>query len=275
MQYLPQETQEKINDLKRKLQRIQVTPIPGSLAIKRNGDKPEYYHQTVDERKIHRKYISLDNMDLARQLAQQAYNRSMSALLSWMEKESMSLREIDRAVDLQLLKLCPERRALIHPIQPSLEEKLHEWKIRPYQGLPFRSDDSCLYTNNQERVRSKTEKILSDLFQKEGITYKYECPLLLKDGTTIYPDFTFYDPSAEKEIYWEHHGLIGEGEYMKTTIKKIRSYENNDIELGRQLLVTFEGAGLGVDYGRVERMIRSHLIPLIPPQGIESPQGLK
>ena len=60
MQYLPQETQEKIKDLKRKLQRIQVTPIPGSLAIKRNGDHPEYYHQTVDERKIHRKYISLE-----------------------------------------------------------------------------------------------------------------------------------------------------------------------------------------------------------------------
>lgn len=273
MQYLPQEKQEKIKDLENKLQGIQVTPILGSLVIKRNGDHPEYYHQTVDERKIRRKYISLDSMDLARQLAQQAYNRSMSALLSWMEKESMSLREIDRAVDLQLLKLCPERRALIRPVQPTLEDKLKEWKSKSYQGLPFRSDDSCLYTNNKERVRSKTEKILADLFQKEGITYKYECPLLLEEGITIYPDFTFYDPSAEKEIYWEHHGLIGEGEYMMTTVKKIRSYENNDIELGRQLLVTFEGAGLGVDYRRVERMIQSHLIPLIPPRSKESPQS--
>lgn len=266
MQYLLQEKQKKIKELRSKLQAIQVKPVPGSLAIKRNGDKPEYYHQMILEGKTHRQYISVGNIDLARKLAQQAYNRSMSALLSWMEKEAMSLREIDRAVDLQLLKLCAERRVLIRPVQPTLEDKLKEWKSKPYQGLPFRSDDSCLYTNNKERVRSKTEKILADLFQKEGITYKYECPLQLEDGTTIYPDFTFFDPSAEKEIYWEHHGLIGEGEYMKTTVKKIRSYENNDIELGRQLLVTFEGAGLGVDYRRVERMIHSHLIPLVPPK---------
>ena len=266
MQYLSPEKQKKIKELRIKLQAIQVNPVPGSLAIKRNGDKPEYYHQVILEGKTRRQYISVNNIELARKLAQQAYNRSIACLLPWMEKEPMSLREIDRAVDLQLLKLCPERRTLIHPIQPSLEEKLHEWKNIPYRGRPFLSDDSCLYTNNKERVRSKTEKILADLFQKEGITYKYECPLLLEDGITIYPDFTFYDPSAEKEIYWEHHGLIGEGEYMKKTIKKIRSYENNDIELGRQLLVTFEGVGLGVDYGRVERMIRSHLIPLIPPK---------
>lgn len=51
MQYLSPEKQKKIKDLRIKLQAIQVEPVPGSLAIKRNGNKPEYYHQVILEGK--------------------------------------------------------------------------------------------------------------------------------------------------------------------------------------------------------------------------------
>lgn len=172
---------------------------------------------------------------------------------------------IDRLVDDQFLTLSPERRSLIRPVQKPLFQKLADWKKRTYKGLPFKPEDPLILTYQGKRVRSKTEKILCDRFDQIGITYKYECPLVLKDGVIFYPDFTFFNPYTEEEIYWEHHGLMGDGDYTMRTIEKIRTYEKNGIGLGRRLLVTFEGGKLNVDYDRVKDLIRDFLLPLVPP----------
>ena len=39
-------------------------------------------------------------------------------------------------------------------------------------------DSTGIMTNNNEFVRSKSEKILADLFSSQGIVYIYECPLV-------------------------------------------------------------------------------------------------
>ena len=257
---------EKLKLLTNKLQSIQVDPIIGSLYIKRGRPYSEFYHQTFVHGKIYRKYISRKDTDLARRLAQQSYNRSVKNLLSSMKSKKMSNIDIDRAIDDVLLQLVPERRALITPIQPTLQEKLAAWKNRSYQGRSFRQDDPRIYTNNHERVRSKTEKIIADALEKAGVTYKYEAPLLMEDGATVYPDFTFFDPSGEKEIYWEHFGLIGDSNYMVNAVKKIRTYERNGFQLGCRFFATFEGGGLGPDYERIDDLIKTILVPLIPPQ---------
>ena len=154
---------------------------------------------------------------------------------------------------------------MIRPVQKPLFQKLADWKKKTYQGLPFKPEDPLILTYQGKRVRSKTEKILCDRFDQMGITYKYECPLVLKDGVIFYPDFTFFNPYTEEEIYWEHHGLMGDGDYTMRTIEKIRTYEKNGIRLGRRLLVTFEGGKLNVDYDRVKDLIRDFLLPLVPP----------
>ncbi len=264
--YLLNPQEKKIEILKNKLESIRVKPIVGSLYIKRGRSFSEFYHQTYVDGKIYRKYISRKDIALARQLAQQSYNRSVGALLSSMKGKEMRIEEIDRAIDDLLLTLCPERRGLITPVQPTLEEKLAVWKNRSYRGRSFRQDDPLIYTNNHERVRSKTEKIIADALEKAGVTYKYEAPLLMEDGATVYPDFTFFDPSTEKEIYWEHFGLIGDSNYMVNAVKKIRAYERNGFRLGYRLFATFEGGGLSPDYERIDDLIETIFIPLIPPQ---------
>ncbi|MDD7732406.1 MAG: hypothetical protein PT957_01490 [Firmicutes bacterium] len=198
-------------------------------------------------------------------MAQQGYNRSIKNLLRVAERGKLDFNTIDRAIDEVYFKICPEKRELIHPVQDTLEKKLQDWKSQSYQKLPFRSNDAVIYTDNKERVRSKSEKIIADLLMKNGITYKYECPLVLKDGVVFYPDFTFFNPYTGEEIYWEHHGLMGDEDYTKRTIEKIRTYEKNGIGLGRRLLVTFEGGNLALDYDRVKDLIRDSLLPLVPP----------
>ena len=256
---------EKIGALKRGLESIKVEEIAGNLYIKRGRGTCQFYHRVRMEGKIQRHYISIHGMDLARHLAQQTYNRSVERLISTLEKEDLDGDEIDRMVDDQFLALSPERRSLIRPVQKPLLQKLADWKKRTYQGLPFKPEDPLILTYQGKRVRSKTEKILCDRFDQMSIIYKYECPLVLKDGVIFYPDFTFFNPYTEEEIYWEHHGLMGDGDYTMRTIEKIRAYEKNGIGLGRRLLVTFEGGKLNVDYDRVKDLIRDFLLPLVPP----------
>lgn len=257
--------ERKIALLKRSLQSLQVEPIKGSLYVKRNVGTPQFFHQVRSEGKVRRDYIPADRMSLAQHLAQQGYNRSIKKLFRMAEKGKLGSDNIDRAVDEVYFKICPEKRELIHPVQDTLEKKLQDWKSQSYQTLSFRSNDALIYTDNKERVRSKSEKIIADLLKKNGITYKYECPLVLKDGVIFYPDFTFFNPYNEEEIYWEHHGLMGDEDYTMRTIEKIRTYEKNGIRMGRRLLVTFEGGKLNVDYDRVKDLIRDFLLPLVPP----------
>ncbi|WP_200277183.1 hypothetical protein, partial [Rhodovulum adriaticum] len=114
--------------------------------------------------------------------------------------------------------------------------------------------------NKGERVRSKSEKILADIFYSKGIDYKYECPVNLSNSVRIYPDFTFLHPTSKKEIYWEHHGMMDDPAYSEETIRKIRTYEKNGIFVGKNLIITFETRSQTLDGEWVEKLIKEHLL---------------
>lgn len=97
-----------------------------------------------------------------------------------------------------------------------------------------------ILTEKGERVRSKSEKILADYFYRKNILYKYEKPLYLKGYGTVYPDFTFLSRKAGEEIYWEHEGMMDKQEYARTAVRKIESYQINNIYPGDRLILTFE-----------------------------------
>ena len=56
----------------------------------------------------------------------------------------------------------------------------------------------------------------------------------------VYPDFTFLSKKTGKEIYWEHEGMIDKQEYARSAVRKIESYQKNDIYPGERLILTFE-----------------------------------
>ena len=115
-------------------------------------------------------------------------------------------------------------------------------------------------TAKGERVRSKSEKILADYFYHAGITYKYECPLILKGFGTVYPDFTFLSPGTGEEIYWEHDGRMDDPEYARNAIRKIETYEKNGIFPGKNLILTFETSRDVLDMNIVQKLVREYLI---------------
>lgn len=251
------EIAEYLEELKRRLAELQSEQIPGKLEIKTNGKRPEYFYCTREGGVKHREYIPKARQEEVKRLAQQTYNNRIERVLTVLSKKRfLSYRQIERTIDGVYQNLHPLRQALVIPVQETAEQQFSAWKAKPYQGLTFREGDpEGILTNNNERVRSKSEKILADLFLAQGIFYKYECPLFLRDEKIFYPDFTFYHPMRKQEIYWEHFGRMDLPEYALRSASKIRTYERNGIFLGDRLIVTFEGDSLILDSRSVQDLI--------------------
>ena len=52
-----------------------------------------------------------------------------------------------------------------------------------------------------EKIERRGGKSIGNALNDHGIAYKYECPLALKNGVVIHPDFTILDPKNRREIY--------------------------------------------------------------------------
>ena len=120
------------------------------------------------------------------------------------------------------------------------EEFVKQWQAVEYKGKCFNDSVPEIYTIREERVRSKSELIIADLLNKEGIPYRYESPILLSGLGTVYPDFTVLNVKHRKELYWEHLGMMDDSEYVEKALQKIAMYEENGIFQGESLILTYE-----------------------------------
>ena len=108
--------------------------------------------------------------------------------------------------------------------------------------------------------KDTTEKILADYFYRKNILYKYEKPLYLKGYGTVYPDFTFLSKKTEQEIYWEHEGMMDKQEYARSAVRKIESYQKNEIYPGDRLILTFETEQSILNPKIVENLVNRYLL---------------
>lgn len=135
--------------------------------------------------------------------------------------------------------MIPARRALVKPIILPWDKVLKRWKKKGYKKNSHEFSAYILIRKG-EMVRSKTEKMLADLFFELGIEYKYECPIYIDERRAIYPDFTFLHPRYRIEIYWEHFGLMDKAEYAEKFVEKMKLYEGLGIFPGQRLIISFE-----------------------------------
>lgn len=238
--------------------------VRGRLVISRRGNKIQFYHSYFDSKDGQmRVYLGKDKLNLIKALAQKQYNNKVRKIVEKRERQLTSLLKEyeDGEIELIYENLSPERKQLVTPFVISFEDQLEMWKAQPYQGKGFEPDCKIIYTKKGERVRSKSEKIMSDRFFDLGIEYKYECPLFLKDGIRLYPDFTFLSPITGEEIYWEHNGMVDDPTYAINMIKKVTQYEKNGIFRGKNLIVTYESSNFNLDYTWMDVLIKKYLKP--------------
>ncbi|MBE5958343.1 MAG: hypothetical protein E7254_05710 [Lachnospiraceae bacterium] len=207
------------------------------------------------------KYISKDNMDLIKSLAQKSYDkkilRCVEKRLNHISKLLKDYKEGD--IENIYLNECVSRQNLVTPVELTYEQLVQSWLSMPYEGKEFTSECPVILTNNGMRVRSKSEKIMADYFDSLGIKYKYECPLKLNSNRIVYPDFTFISPYTRKEIYWEHEGMLDNPEYAKCAVKKLDSYAVNHIFPGENLILTFESSDTVINMNVIKEMTKKYL----------------
>ncbi len=240
----------------------------GRLRIAQRNQHPEFYQVPQNSNK-QGKYIHKENLNLAAQLAQKDYNLKILKLIN---KEiyylQSYLKQTDNcsAIQNHYEKLSLSRPKLIQPVTIPDNLFLTEWLSTTWQGLPFSDDAVDLFTEDKERVRSKSEVIIANKLFQNNIPYRYEFPLTLylkgnkNNPVTIYPDFCCLNKHSHKEFYWEHFGLIDNPEYAQKTARKLRLYAENNYYPGRNLIITMETQTEQLSTRNIENLIKEFLI---------------
>lgn len=182
-----------------------LTDVPqGTLRITTSNNKVQYVRcvENSDKSGGKLRYIRKDDLPMVRQLAQKNYDQKVKKIVDKRcgQFDRLIKEYEDDEIEEIYLGLHQIRRGLVNPVEETWEQRLALWKATPYNGKEFKEGQVEIYTKKGERVRSKSEKILADMFYDYGIEYKYECPLHLKGYGIVYPDFTFLSKKTYEEI---------------------------------------------------------------------------
>lgn len=261
---------QEITELEKIIQQLKknlCTYPEGTLQINRSNRSIQYYHRncsqlSLKETPLRRQYIRKEQQELVRNLAQKDYDQRLLKVLENRVKAARKMRDVYMQTDLtEIYEKChSERRKLIIPRFISDEEYAEKWQDVKYKGKEFAEGVVEIYTVKGERVRSKSEKILADLFERKNIPYRYEYPLKLSDNKIIYPDFTILNKRTRKVFYWEHLGMMDDAEYAEKAIKRIQNMEESGVLLGKNLLITAETKQNPISIKSVNSLIQEYLI---------------
>lgn len=211
---------------------------------KRNGHRVQFF-LVSDRHNPNGKYLKIKERNIAKQIARRDYDKKV---LRRAKKFSKALNSFQKELLAYMKDPCsevfssnPAKRLLANPYISSDEEYRKNWELKSYKRKPFSENTPAIYTENGERVRSKSEKIIADKLTQLKIPYRYECPLRLEtQERTIHPDFTLLDIKNRREIILEHFGLMDDVNYSQSAVKKINRYILEGFVPGENLLFTME-----------------------------------
>lgn len=234
----------------------------GTLRIAQRGNAHQYYHR-IDSTDRKGAYIKKkSNLNLAKNLAQKDYDlkvkheiqHELHAIETFLK--NYSPEQIEQLYN----SLNETRQKLITPVYTPDEDILNIWNNVQYNSLDIPDDTPDFYSNNNERVRSKSEIIIANKLKQFNIPYKYEYPLVLNTGITVHPDFTCLNVNKRQEIIWEHFGIMGDSEYMNKTLKKINDYAKSGYVLGKNFIATFESSAIPLNSNMIDINIKEYLL---------------
>ncbi|MCR4922885.1 MAG: hypothetical protein K5931_02620 [Lachnospiraceae bacterium] len=233
----------------------------GQLRVSSSGDNIRYYN-ILKSGDVTGKYLSKKDMKQISLLAQKSYNKKF---LSAAEKEVRLLETLlgkisDGGADKVYEELVYSRKILVTPYIQTDEMYVKEWKEKKYKKCCYRVEEKRYDTKAGEKVRSKSEAILADMFYEMKIPYRYEEELLLKNRQVRYPDFTLLKVKTREVYYLEHFGLLEDDEYRRHNLKKLDEYRDNDIYPGKNLLITYETKDSPLDIKGIRKMLKEVIL---------------
>ena len=247
--YLPIEHQLSIlESLRKKAEASLSKRPPGHLTIQKSGHTYQYLYRPTQNTR--RQYVRKSNMPFVRDLAQKEYEeaflreaaRERARLLKAQSKShACTASFMYHALAAPYEKLSPERKSLITPYVLPDDEFIQAFLNTPYEHKKFDDRAPLILTENGERVRSKSEKIIADKLKALGIPYLYEYPLKLSRLGWVHPDFTMLDIRERILVILEHFGKMLDPDYVSWNMRKMENYIEDGYIPGDTLLSTFEG----------------------------------
>lgn len=221
--------------------------------------KYDYYYHDTNGNLI---YIPVSEREKARKMIQKDYDLKTRNMLLCQKRLLISFikKYEENPVEYVYEKCCKGRQVMIEPFVMPREEYIDKWFMAHLgEQNPF-SEKGKYLTNRGEMVRSKSEKILADMFYNYGIPYQYEATFRLRNGRTVYPDFTLLNVRERKTYLWEHFGLASEKEYSDKNLEKIVQYECAGVFVGDNLIISAEASGMSLDIKLIEEKIKRYLL---------------
>ncbi len=247
-----------------KLEKVNLHAPKGNLRVMTSKGKYYQFYLVEDKTKDmypHGRYLRKDEKNLAEKIAQKEFNQKT------IEACRERIKAIDRFIyDFEKFnpetifeRSSPARKSLIVPTYVSDNEFRIQWLEETkgnQNGMPYTKE---FITGRNEIVRSKSEVILANLFDKLGIDYVYE-PALYFDYSCFYPDFGLLDIKNRKTVYYEHFGKMDDPDYSVRVMEKMNMYMKNGIRLGQDLLFSMESLDNPLDIRIVEKMLRTYFL---------------
>ncbi len=229
----------------------------GVLTSKSNGIDQYLW---VDKNTRKRSYARTGETNDLRKVLQRDYeilvNRKLQQLKKSLERflRQYDITEIEKIYN----KMAESKKKLVVPVIEPEGSFLENWRSIPYEPMPIDSDTG-FYSGNGVRVRSKSELMIADMLEKEGIPYRYEYPMHLKSIGNIRPDFLCLNVRTRTEFIWEHFGMMDNIAYANKNIAKIQAYEQDGFFPGKNLMMTFETSQYSISSIIIKKMIEEYL----------------
>lgn len=237
----------------------------GRLEILTQNGHYRYYlcNGSTAHKALVRSYIPKAEEKLAALIAQRDYAKKILNYAVSEKSKIDALLQVYSPRETQEIyeRLHPGRKAIVTPLLMSDDGYARKWKAASPEPLCVNSFpvQSEIYTENNEHVRSKSEKIIADKLSLMGIPYKYEQALALKEKV-VFPDFTVLNKRSRKIYYWEHLGMVDSEAYIEKSFEKISLYEYNGIIPGKNLILTHETKSRPLSVKVLDEVINTFLI---------------
>ncbi|WP_103981575.1 hypothetical protein [Helcococcus massiliensis] len=221
--------------------------LDGHIKIDKSRKKVAYKHVKNNK---YIKTLSSDDQSTIKSYFQSNYENKVYKKAKKLLPLIKRLNKIyqDDSIDSIYDNLDPIKKSIVKPIRKTKKQIAEEWMTEGFKTLAM----------PKEEFRSKSEYIIASKLKNKSIPFKYEKELFLHNYGRVYPDFTIFDPNTNKEIYWEHFGMMDDIEYRDKTYRKIQAYLDNGYLPGINFIMTFESNSKPLNYKLVDKMISEY-----------------
>jgi len=139
------------------------------------------------------------------------------------------------------------------------DDQIKTWGTKPYLANSYHVEEKKIVMSGGLRVRSKSESMIVEIYQKLQIPFHYD-ELLITSNGKISPDIISLRRDG-KLIYHEHCGLVNNIDYMARHKKKLDIYERYGVVPWDNLIVSYDSPDNGFNIELIEAEIRAkHLL---------------